>query len=517
VDQIRLDGDPLTIDAVVAVARDDASFVVDGPRIEARMGPARDLVASLVASGDVAYGVNTGFGALANVRIEPEQVKTLQRSIVRSHAAGVGDPLPREVVRAMMLLRARTLAAGYAGARPALVHAIAALLNAGITPVVPQHGSVGASGDLAPLAHAALVLLGEGEAWLPDGARVDGASALRAAGLEPIVLEAKEGLALVNGTDGMLAMGCLAVTDLERLAASADVVCALSVQALLATDRAFAPELHALRPQAGQAASAATIRAICKDAPIMASHRALPHAVQDAYSLRCTPQVHGAVRATIDHARRVVEAELVSVVDNPVVLAEQGRIESAGNFHGEPLAFILDFCAIAACELASISERRTDRMLDPAHSHGLPAFLVEDPGVNSGFMLAQYTQASLVSQLRRLAVPASTDSIPTSGTTEDHNSMGFDAGLKLRRAIERATSVLGIEAVAAVQALELRSRVGHEDALDLEPSPVAAAVCRRIRAEVAFLDVDRVLGPDLEAGGRLVSSGELLRTALELL
>jgi histidine ammonia-lyase len=510
-------GAPLTIDEVVAVARHDAHVELDEVEIEQRMRPARDLVDDLIRRGEVAYGVTTGFGALANVRIEPAQVRQLQRSIVRSHAAGVGEPLDPEIVRGMMLLRARTLAAGATGARPELVRALITLLNEKITPVVPTFGSVGASGDLAPLAHCALVVIGEGEAVDGEGNTLSGAQALAACNLEPLELEAKEGLALVNGTEGMLAMGCLAIADLENLAATADVIAALTVQALLATDRAFAPELHALRPQPGQAQSAALIAAMCAGSSIIQSHRRLPHAVQDAYSLRCTPQVHGAVRATIDHARKVFEAELASIVDNPVVLAEQGRIESAGNFHGEPLAFALDSLAIAACELASISERRTDRMLDPAHSHGLPAFLVEDPGVNSGFMLAQYTQASLISALRRLAVPASTDSIPTSGTTEDHNSMGFGAGIKLRRSIDHAGKVIGIESVAAAQALDLRERLGHEDAKELKPSAASAAVHARIREDVAFLDTDRVLSPALETGARLVASGDLLNVALEQL
>lgn len=510
---VRLTGAPLGIEDVVAVARDRVQIEIDRAAIESRMRPARDVVDRLVSSGEVAYGINTGFGALANVRIDEARVQALQSSIVRSHAAGVGEPLPTEVVRGMMLLRARTLTAGHAGARPELVESMVSILNAGVTPVVPSHGSVGASGDLAPLAHCALLMIGEGEAFLADGRRVSGSDALAIAGIEPLSLEAKEGLALVNGTEGMLAMGCLAIWDLERLAATADVVCGLSVQALLATDRPFAADIHALRPQPGQAESAALIAQVCADSPLIASHRQLPHAVQDAYSLRCTPQVHGAVRATIQHARSVFEAELASAVDNPVVLSD-GRIESAGNFHGEPLAFALDFLAIAACELASISERRTDRMLDPAHSHGLPAFLTPDPGVNSGFMLAQYTQASLISQLRRLAVPASTDSVPTSGTTEDHNSMGFGAGLKLLRSIEHSTRVIGIEAVAAAQALDLRAAQGHEDASDLSPSPAAERVRARIRERVATLQEDRFLSPDLEAGAELAASGALLEAAL---
>jgi len=437
----------------------------------------------------------------------------LQLSIVRSHAAGWGAPMDVEVVRAMMVLRARTLAAGHAGARPVIVERIADLLNRGLTPVVPEHGSVGASGDLAPLAHCALALIGEGPV-LRDGIVVSA----REAGIEPLALAAKEGLALVNGTEGMLAMGALALRDLASLLTTADIVCAMSVQALLATDRPFAEELHMLRQQSGQIRSARMIKQMCANSPLIASHRAEPHAVQDAYSLRCSPQVHGACRSTAQHAMRVFEAELASEVDNPVVLHEHGRVESAGNFHGEPLAFALDFLAIATCELASIAERRTDRMLDPAHSHGLPAFLVEEPGVNSGFMLGQYTQASLVAECKRLAVPASVDSIPTSGTTEDHNSMGWDAGLKLRRSIANAQAVIAIEALCAAQALDLRAHHGHEDAGDvLEPSPATRAVCDAIRARVPFLERDRALAPDIAAVVELVRDGSLLRAAESVL
>jgi len=418
----------------------------------------------------------------------------------------------------MMLLRSRTLAAGHAGARAVIVERIVAMLNAGITPVVPAHGSVGASGDLAPLAHCALALIGEGEVFDARGDRVQAADALRAAGLEPdFRLAAKEGLALVNGTEGMLAMATLAVRDLSLLLSTADVVCAMSVQALLATDRPFAEDLHMLRQQPGQIRSARLIRSMCEGAPIIASHRIGPHAVQDAYSLRCAPQVHGACRSTVQHAMRVVEAELASEVDNPVVLHESGRVESAGNFHGEPVAFVLDFMAIAAAEIASISERRTDRMLDPAHSHGLPAFLVLDPGVNSGFMLAQYTQASLVSTNKRLAMPASVDSIPTSGTTEDHVSMGWDAGRKLRAAIDNAFIVVAIEALCAAQALDLRARHGHEDAPEMTPSPATAAVVGAIRERVRTLEVDRPLAPDIEAVTSLAREGTLMRAAESVL
>jgi histidine ammonia-lyase len=459
------------------------------------MAPARRVVEQAVERGDVVYGITTGFGALANVRISREDGDELQHSIVRSHAAGSGDPVDDAVVRGMMLLRARTLSAGHAGARPALVERIADLLNRGIHPVVPRHGSVGASGDLAPLAHCALVLIGEGVVRT-NGAVGPAADALRAAGLQPLRLEAKEGLALVNGTEGMLAMLCLALDDLSVVVRAADVACAMSVEALLATDRPFAAEIHALRPQAGQALSAATLRRLTEGSGIIASHRTAAHAVQDAYSLRCAPQVHGACRDVISFAEGIAERELASEVDNPIVFPETGAVESAGNFHGEPLAFALDFLAIAASELASISERRTDRMLDPAHSNGLPAFLAPEAGVNSGFMLAQYTQASLVAECKRLAVPASVDSIPTSGTTEDHVSMGWDAGLKALKAAANARCVLAIEALCAAQALDLRA--------PLVPSPAASAVRDRIRAQVPGMPRDRELAPQIAAVDAMV-------------
>lgn len=500
---VTLTGDPLTIDALVAVARVRDEIVLGG-RVADRMAPARRLVEDAIERRDVVYGITTGFGALANVHVDPEHVEELQHAIVRSHSAGTGRPMDEEVVRAMMLLRARTLAAGHAGARPVLVEQIVRVLNAGITPIVPSHGSVGASGDLAPLAHCALALIGEGEVGVA-GRVMPAADALAAAGIEPLRLKAKEGLALVNGTEGMLAMAALALRDLSMLLTVADIVAAMSVQALLATDRPFAEEIHMLRQQPGQIRSARLIRRMCEGSPIIASHRSTEHAVQDAYSLRCAPQVHGACRSTAQHAMRVVEVELASEVDNPVVLHESGQVESAGNFHGEPVAFALDFLAIAASELASIAERRTDRMLDPAHSNGLPAFLVPDPGVNSGFMLAQYTQASLVSECKRLAVPASVDSIPTSGTTEDHVSMGWDAGTKLRTALEHATAVLAIEALCAAQALDLRA--------PLEANDATKAVVDAIRTHVPRLDVDRPLAPDIAAVARMVRDGTLLRAA----
>jgi len=500
---VTLDGSPFAIGDVVAVAR--SGITIDlGDRLAATMAPARHVVEDAVERGAVVYGITTGFGALANVRIERAAAEELQRAIVRSHAAGTGDAMPVEVVRAMMLLRARTLAAGHAGVRPLLVERIVELLNRGIHPVVPTHGSVGASGDLAPLAHCALALIGEGVVHA-NGSRLSAFDALRAAGLEPVALEAKEGLALVNGTEGMLAMLCLAVHDLSRILQTADVACGMSVEALLATDRPFAEKIHALRPHPGQLASAENLRRLTAGSQVIASHRTTAHAVQDAYSLRCAPQVHGACRDALDFARAVAERELASEVDNPVVFGDTGDVESAGNFHGEPVAFALDFLAIAASEVASISERRTDRMLDPAHSNGLPAFLAPDAGVNSGFMLAQYTQASLVAECKRLAVPASVDSIPTSGTTEDHVSMGWDAGLKARRAVANAEAVVAIEALAAAQALDLRS--------PLEPSASAAAVRSVIRERVAFMDKDRFLAPDIDAAGDLARTGALASAA----
>lgn len=488
---VTLTGDPCSIDDVVAVGRHGAQVVVSD-QVSARMAPGRALVDAAVEREQAVYGITTGFGALAAVRIPKEDAVALQHGIVRSHAAGIGEPVAPEIVRAMMLLRARTLAAGHAGARPLLVESIVALLNAGITPVVPRYGSVGASGDLAPLAHCALALLGEGLVTTGEGVVCAAADA----GVVPVTLGAKEGLALVNGTEGMLALLCLSLRDMAEILTLADITCSMTVEALLATDRAFAEALHALRPHPGQADSAHNIRALTHGSEIIASHRTVQHAVQDAYSLRCAPQVHGACRDTYTHARAVAERELASEVDNPVVLHEIGAVESAGNFHGEPLAFALDFLAIAACEIASISERRTDRMLDPAHSNGLPAFLTPDPGVNSGFMLAQYTQAALVTDLKRLAVPASVDSIPTSGTTEDHVSMGWHAGLKCLQAVTNARSVLAIEALCAAQALDIRA--------PLEPSPAAAAVRSLIRSQVPGMQRDRELASQIQSAVAMV-------------
>jgi histidine ammonia-lyase len=510
---VVLDGSPLSVADVVAVARYGAPVEVVSGAAE-RMAPARALVERIVADGETVYGVTTGFGALASVKVSPAEARRLQLSLVLSHAAGMGHLVEPEVVRAMMLLRARTLAAGLSGARPVLVERLVGLLAAGVTPVVPELGSLCASGDLAPLAHVGAVLVGEGEVITADGRAVPGAEALAAAGLEPVVLEAKEGLSLLNGTEGMLAHLCLAVADLDRLAATADVACAITVEALLGTDATYRPELHEIRPHPGQERSAANLRRLLAGSEIVASHGASDHAVQDAYSLRCAPQVHGATRDVIAFARCVVERELTAVTDNPVVLpaadgAAGGEVASTGNFHGQPLAFAADFCAIALADLAAISERRTDRLLDPSRSQGLPAFLAVEAGINSGFMLAHYTAAAAVNRLRTSAAPASVDSISTSGGQEDHVSMGWNACRKLRTSIDDAARVLAVEILCASQALELRQQ-SHGGEAPLRPSPETDAVLACLRAEIPALHEDRFLAPDLAAAERLVRSGALL-------
>ncbi len=494
--------EPLAVADVVAVAR-------GGERVEAAtdldlaMAAARAVVERAVAEGRTVYGVTTGFGALASTRVPVEQVAQVQYALVQSHAAGMGADVDREVVRAMQLLKARTLAAGTSGARPLLVRAIIALLNAGITPAVPEMGSLGASGDLAPLAHAAIVLLGNG--WVLDleGRRTDAGPALAAAGLEPIRLEAKEGLALLNGTEGMLAHLCLALADLDVVLRTADVTCALSVEALRGTDAPFAGRIQALRPHAGQAASAANLRRLLAGSPIVASHRDIEHAVQDAYSLRCAPQVHGAARDVVEWCRRVVLVELASVTDNPVVFPETDDVVSTGNFHGQPLAYAADFATIAVADLASIVERRVDRLMDPARSDGLPPFLAPEAGVNSGFMLAHYTAAALVNRLRGHATPASCDTVSTSAGQEDHVSMGWNACLSLRAAVTDAMRVVAIELVCAAEAVELRG---------LAPAPATGAAIECLRQRVPRMDVDRFLAPDLAAAEELVRSGEVLRS-----
>ncbi len=495
---------PVSFAELVAVARDGAPVVL-GEDAVAAIERARAVVEELAASPTPTYGVSTGFGALATRHIPTEMRAQLQRSLVRSHAAGSGPEVEREVVRALMLLRLSTLATGHTGVRPATAQLLAGLLTHGITPVVREYGSLGCSGDLAPLSHCALALMGEGDVRDASGTLMPAGAALAAAGLAPVELAAKEGLALINGTDGMLGMLVLAIEDLRMLLRTADIAAAMSVEAQLGTDRVFAPELQAIRPHPGQALSAANLTLLLKDSGVVASHRGPDcNRVQDAYSLRCSPQVHGAARDTVDHAALVAGRELASAIDNPVVLADEGRVESNGNFHGAPVAYVLDFLAIVAADVASISERRTDRFLDKARNHGLPPFLADDPGVDSGHMIAQYTQAAIVSELKRLAVPASVDSIPSSAMQEDHVSMGWSAARKLLRAVDGLTRVVAIEVLTAARALDLRA--------PLEPSPATGAVVRLLRSSgIAGPGPDRHLSPEIEAAVGLVASGDVLR------
>ncbi|MFQ5557423.1 MAG: histidine ammonia-lyase, partial [Acidimicrobiales bacterium] len=448
---------------------------------------------------DPTYGISTGFGALATVAIPPGRRADLQRALVRSHAAGMGDPVEPEVVRAMILLRARTLCMGASGSRPLIAEGLVALLEAGITPLVPEHGSLGASGDLAPLAHVALALQGEGTV-ARDGVVEPAGEALRAAGLAPVELADKEGLALTNGTDGILAMLCLAVHDATVLLVQADIVAALTVEAILATDRPFAADLAALRPHPGQSVSAANLTAMLAGSPIVASHRTDDLRVQDAYSIRCTPQVHGAARDTLDHARAVAERELASAIDNPMVLPD-GRVESCGNFHGAPLGFAADFLAIALAEVGAIAERRLDRLLDHTRSHGLPPFLADEPGVDSGMMIAHYTAAAMCSENKRLAAPASVDSLPTSAMQEDHVSMAWAATRKLRTVLTNVRRILAVELTAAGRAVDLRS--------PLEPGPGTGAALAVLRGRVDGPGPDRHLAPELASVEALLASDEL--------
>ncbi|MFF8381486.1 histidine ammonia-lyase [Streptomyces sp. NPDC015661] len=491
-------------DEVVSVARHGAQVILS-PEALKEIARSREVVKALADDVKPHYGVSTGFGALATRHIPTELRTQLQRSLVRSHAAGSGPEVEREVVRALMLLRLSTLATGRTGVRTETAEAYAALLNAGITPVVHEYGSLGCSGDLAPLAHCALAVMGEGVVRTADGERKPAAEALAAAGIAPVVLEEKEGLALINGTDGMLGMLVLAAHDLRRLLSTADIAAAMSVEGQLGTDAVFAADLQAMRPHPGQGDSAGNLRSLLADSAIIASH-AGPDCtyVQDAYSLRCTPQVHGTARDTLTHAELIASRELASAVDNPVVTLD-GRVESNGNFHGAPVAAVLDFLAITVADVASISERRTDRFLDPARNRGLNAFLADDPGVDSGHMIAQYTQAAIVSELKRLAAPASVDSIPSSAMQEDHVSMGWAAARKLRRAIDGLGRVLAVELYTAARALDLRA--------PLTPAPATAAVRDGLRVTVEGPGTDRWLAPEIEEAVQYVSSGRALAAA----
>ena len=494
---VILNSSNVSFEDVIAVAHYDAKIEISQDALGA-MEKSRAHIEAMAQSDVPVYGVSTGFGALANRHISPADRKQLQRSLIRSHAAGTGNPVEREVVRALMFLRLKTLASGRTGIRPVVAQTMAQILNAGITPVVREFGSLGCSGDLAPLSHCALVLMGEGEAVDANGIEKPVPQLFKEAGMDPVELQEKEGLALINGTDGMLGMLILALHDANQLLDASDIITAMSIEGLLGTDAVFRPELHQpLRSHLGQTLSAARIYAALKESGIVASHKENDDRVQDAYSLRCAPQVSGAVRDTVSYATEVAKRELAAAIDNPVVL-EDGTLSSNGNFHGAPVGYVLDFLAIALADLSSMSERRTDRMLDKNRSHGLPPFLAEDAGVDSGLMIAQYTQAGLVSDNKRLAVPASVDSIPSSAMQEDHVSMGWHAARKLLRCVDNTRQVLAIELVAAARAIELRSP--HS------PAPRTAKIVAALRKVVPGVGPDRFLSPELRAANELLKT-----------
>jgi len=492
-------GEPLSIDQVAAVARGEP--VELSAEARRRLEASRDVIARKADAEETVYGVTTGLGSLANVRLGRDDIRALQHDLLRSHAVGVGAPLDEREVRAMLLLRAHVLALGYSGVRPVVVERFIEFLNRDLLPVVPEQGSLGASGDLAPLAHLALPLVGEGDVSF-RGERMTASMALEHAGIAPLSLEAKEGLALVNGTQGMLSVGLLAAHRGLALAKTADVVAAMTIEAILGTDRPFDERLQKLRPHAGQAASASNLRRLLDGSEIVASHRGSTHLVQDAYSLRCAPQVQGAFRDVLAFAIGVMEIEMGSVSDNPIVFPEEGEVISGGNFHGQPVAVALDAVATPTVGLASISERRLYRLLDPSTNNGLPAFLVQRSGVMSGFMIVQYTAAQLVSESKTLAHPASVDSIPSSAGQEDHVSMGMTSARHARACIRNAEMVVGLEALAAAQGLELRA--------PLRPARATAAALAAVREVTTALVESRPLKPDIDALIELVQSGDLL-------
>jgi histidine ammonia-lyase len=503
-DPLTLDGQPLTLAEIEAVSL-AARPVAVAPAALARVAQCQTLIEEILAAGETVYGVNTGFGKLSDVRIPPGSLAQLQKNLVRSHAGGVGQPLSEAEARAMLLLRANVLAKGFSGCRSALVELLVALLNAGVHPVIPEKGSVGASGDLAPLAHLALVAIGEGEAYY-QGQRMPGGEALRRAGLQPIVLAAKEGLALLNGTQAMTAVGALAVARALRVAQLADLAGAMSLEALMGTPAAFDPRIHQARPHAGQIRAAEHLVELLADSEIREAHREHDSRVQDAYCLRCMPQVHGAVRDALEHVRRVLEIESGSATDNPLVFPahstqpqDRGAVLSGGNFHGAPLAYAFDYAAIALTDLAGITERRIDRLLNVDINEGLPAFLSPDPGLSSGLMIAQIVAAALISECQVLAHPSSTGNIPTDGGKEDHVSMGMTGALKLRQIVENTERVLAIELMCAAQGLEFRR--------PLKASREVERAHAAVRAIVPRLNEDRVLAPEIEALAAAVRSG----------
>ena len=496
-------GGKLSFSDVLEVARGNASATLTADALE-RMAAARAVVENAASSGRAVYGITTGIGDLANVRIAPEDTELLQRDIVRSHATGLGDPLPREVVRAMMFLKVRTFSFGHSGVRTEVAQRLLELLDAGIHPVVPAQGSLGASGDLAPLAHLALPLMGEGRVEY-DGRIVEAAEALRATGLEPLQLSFKEGLALVNGTEMMLAFGILTYADAIDLLKVADLTGAMTLEACLGTDRAFDEDIIDLRPHPGAAISASNLRRALAGSEVVASHRESDHIVQDAYSLRCMPQVHGAYRDAVAYVATTLERELASAIDNPSVFPQRGEVLSGGNFHGEALALAADHMTLALAGIATIAERRIARIVDPRLSNGLPAFLTPDPGRRSGFMLTQYTAAALVTENRSLSFPASVDSIPTSAGQEDHVSMGATAAQKARRVLFNTRRVLAIEALTGSQGLDLRA--------PLKPARATDAVRAAVRKVSPFVDEDRSLSDEMEAVAASVADGSLLAAA----
>jgi histidine ammonia-lyase len=500
---LTIDGSPLHLSEIEAVAQ-SVRRVTLAPAARDRVAGSRQVIESILASGETVYGVNTGFGKLADVRIPPEKLAELQTNLVRSHAAGVGEPLSEPESRAMLLLRANVLAKGYSGVRPEVLDLLLDLLNAGVHPIIPARGSVGASGDLAPLSHLALVLIAEGEA-IYCGRRMPGGEALAAAGLVPVQLAAKEGLALLNGTQAMTAVGALATIHAQRLAAIADLAGAMSLEALMGTPAAFDARIHAARPHSGQIASAANLQRLLENSPIRESHRsaAVDPRVQDAYCLRCMPQVHGAVRGALDHVAHILQTESGSATDNPLIFADSGAalpaVVSGGNFHGAPLSYAFDYAAIALTDLASIAERRIDRLINPDINEGLPAFLTANAGLSSGYMIAHVTAAALLNECKVLAHPSSTDSVPTSGGKEDHVSMGMTGALKLRQIVDNLERILAMELLCAAQGLDFR--------LPLRPSPPVAEAHARIRALVPHLDRDRTPAPDIQAVAQAIRAG----------
>ena len=501
---LHINGNDLTLEAVREVAAERRPVLLLAEAREA-VNRARAVVDDIVVSNTLAYAITTGVGKLSDVRIAGEQIRELQVNLVRSHAVGIGEPLSAAEARAMMLLRANSLAKGYSGVRGTVIDTLCEMLNRGVTPYVPSQGSVGASGDLAPLAHLALAMIGEGECVDASGARVSSGDAMKRAQIKPLVLEAKESISLINGTQGMLAMGSLALLAAETLVDSADVLGGLCCDALKGTDAAFDERIHKARPHSGQMKTAANLRKMLEGSQIRESHRECGR-VQDAYSLRCIPQVHGAVRDTLAHCREVFEIEANSAVDNPLVFITdatnaEGDVISGGNFHGEPLAFALDFLAIALSALAGISERRIERLVNPALSEGLPPFLAQGAGLNSGFMMAQVTAAALVSENKVLAHPASVDSITTSGNKEDYVSMGMTAANKLKRIVENTRNVLAIEAMAVAQAIDFLA--------PLKTSKRGQAAHAAIRSVCPTVEKDRVMYKDFARIAELIASGRV--------